>query len=139
MPGPVIAGPNGGVVNVSATCRAIGSDRRRACVIETRSGNRRRVFVLGPGDVARLNLRLTAAQRAQLRRDCETVATFRAVVYQPPGQRARVVDRIVQVVCARPRPQACLALAANVFTGRVVAPSVTQPRRRDPARAHAAC
>ena len=105
VPGPVIAGPNGGVVNVNATCRAIGSDRRRACVIETRSGNRRRVFVLGPGDVARLNLRLTAAQRAQLRRDCETVATFRAVVYQPPGQRARVVDRIVQVVCARPRPR----------------------------------
>ena len=91
VPGPVVAGPNGGVASIGVTCRAIGSDRPRACIIETRSGNRRRVFVLGPGDVARLNLRLTDAQRARLQRDCETIANFRAVVYQPPGQRARVV------------------------------------------------
>ena len=52
VPGPVVAGPNGGVASVGATCRAIGSEGRRACIIETRTGNRRRVFVLGPGDVA---------------------------------------------------------------------------------------
>ena len=136
---PVFTGPNAGVAGIHARCRAIGSDRRRACVIETRLGPRRRVFVLGVRGVAALNLRLTDAQRARLRRDCATNAIFRAVVYQPPGRRARVVRRVVRVLCARLRRQVCSAQAANVFTGPLAAPSVTQPRRRDPARAHAAC
>ena len=95
--------------------------------------------MLGERGVAELNLRLTDAQRARLRRDCETNAILRAVVYQPSGRRARAVRRVVRVLCARLRRQVCSAQAANVFTGPLAAPSVTQPRRRDPARAHAAC
>jgi hypothetical protein len=136
--GPVFVGQNAGVAGIRARCRAIGSNRRRVCIFETRVGPRRRVFVLGERGVAALKLRLTDAQQARLRRDCESRAILRAVVYQPSGRRARVVRRVVRVLCARLRG-VCSAQAANVFTGPLAAPSVTQPRRRDPARAKAAC
>ena len=79
------------------------------------------------GGVAELTLRLTDAQRARLRRDCESSAIFRAVVYQPPGRRARVVRRIVRVLCAQLRRQVCSAQAANVFSGPPAAGAAASP------------
>ena len=55
VPDTVFTGPNARAAGIQVRCRAIGSDRPRACTIETRVGPRRRVFVLGPRGIAKLN------------------------------------------------------------------------------------
>jgi hypothetical protein len=140
LPGPVFADQDAAVAGVSVRCRAIGSNARRACVIETRRGNRRRVFVLGERDIARLRLQLSNAQRERLRRTCATEASFRVVVYQPSGRRARVVRRVVQVLCARLRGLACAAQTTTVFTASLHAQATLAAlRARERPRARVAC
>lgn len=141
IPDNVFTGRNSGVAGVSARCRAVGSRTPRACIIEIRRGNQRHVFVLGPRGIAALKLRLTAAQRARLRRDCATDTTFSAIVYQPSGRRARNVRRVVQVLCARLRRQACTA-NATVFTATLdgqATLAALRSREHPRPRAHAAC
>ncbi|HEX5621610.1 MAG TPA: hypothetical protein VFX51_24510 [Solirubrobacteraceae bacterium] len=127
------------VAGINIRCRAVGSQRRRACIIETRRGDTRRTFILTSRGVARISLRLTDAQRARLRRDCETNTTFTAAVYQPAGRRARIVRKVVRVLCARLRRQVCDA-NSSVFTAGLDGQStLSASRARERPRARAAC